>query len=87
LRVTDRLTYDPVRTGVAVLLETRAMSGENWEWNVRHVDRLAGSDALRLAVDAGVELAEIVDTWNPGLAEFERLRDRYLLYPETATDR
>lgn len=87
LRVTDRSVYDPVRTAVAALLEARALSGEAWRWNVRHFDRLAGSDRLRSRIESGVTLAEIVGAWGPGLAQFARLRAPYLIYPEGSTER
>ncbi len=81
LTVTDRLTYDPVRTAVAALLAARRLSGDAWEWRVRHFDRLAGSDRLRLAIDRGTPLDEITSEWAAGVTAFEALRRPYLLYP------
>ncbi len=81
LTVTDRSTYDPVRTAVAALLAARRLSGDAWEWRVRHFDRLAGSDGLRLAIDSGAALDEITSAWADGVAAFETLRRPYLLYP------
>lgn len=81
LTVTDRSTYDPVRTAVAALLAARRLSGDAWEWRVRHFDRLAGSDRLRLAIDRGAPLDEITSEWAADVAAFEALRRPYLLYP------
>lgn len=81
LTVTDRSTYDPVRTAVAALLAARRLSGDAWEWRVRHFDRLAGSDQLRLAIDRGAPLDEITSEWAGDVAAFEALRRPYLLYP------
>lgn len=81
LTVTDRSTYDPVRTAVAALLAARRLSGDAWEWRVRHFDRLAGSDGLRLAIDRGATLDEITSEWAADVAAFETLRRPYLLYP------
>lgn len=80
LTVTDRSAYDPVRTAVAALLAARRLSGDAWEWRVRHFDRLAGSDRLRLAIDRGAPLDEITSEWAAGVAGFEALRRPYLLY-------
>lgn len=80
LTVTDRSAYDPVRTAVAALLAARRLSGDAWEWRVRHFDRLAGSDRLRLAIDRGAPLDEITSEWAAGVAAFEALRRPYLLY-------
>ena len=81
LTVTDRSAYDPVRTAVAALLAARRLSGDAWEWRVRHFDRLAGSDGLRLAIDRGAPLDEITSEWAADVAAFETLRRPYLLYP------
>lgn len=81
LTVTDRSSYDPVRTAAAALLAARRLSGDAWEWRVRHFDRLAGSDGLRLAIDRGASLDEITSEWAADVAAFEALRRPYLLYP------
>jgi uncharacterized protein YbbC (DUF1343 family) len=89
LTVTDRLLYDPVRTALALLVETRAASGDRWEWIVASFDRLAGTDRIRLAIEEAAEatldrrviaVREIADSWSDGLASFERLRAPYLIY-------
>jgi uncharacterized protein YbbC (DUF1343 family) len=74
-------TYDAPRAAVAMLLETRAQSGDRWTWRVSHFDRLAGTDSLRLGIEAGLDLAELTAGWAAELQRFERLRTRYLLYP------
>jgi uncharacterized protein YbbC (DUF1343 family) len=78
--MTDRATYDPTRTAVAALVEARALSGEQWRWNAAHIDRLAGTDQLRLMIDAGRTAAEITAPWAAQLDAFERLRARHLIY-------
>jgi len=80
LVVTDRARYDPVETAVAALIEARSVAGEAWVWNEEHIDRLAGSDRLRLAIDAGASLEEIVGPWAADLAGFDRRRAPYLIY-------
>jgi len=86
--VTDREAYDPVRTAVAALRDARDLAGSRWEWNPPHFDRLAGSDALRLAIEAGEAPAAIAASWDPELAAFRRLRAPYLIYGESgAADR
>jgi uncharacterized protein YbbC (DUF1343 family) len=73
--------YDPTLTAVALLRELRAMSGEEWEWRIGHFDRLAGTDRLRLGIEAGLPLEELTAGWDQGLAAFEQLRAPYLIYP------
>ncbi|HSG46404.1 MAG TPA: DUF1343 domain-containing protein [Longimicrobiales bacterium] len=72
--------YDPTRAAVAALLEARRQAGERWEWREAHFDRLAGTDALRRAVEAGATLEEAVAGWEAQAAAFRDLRRPYLLY-------
>ncbi len=80
LIVVDRERYDPVATATAALLDGYALAGDEWVWNTRHFDRLAGSARLREAIVRGDELEEIAESWGGGLAEFEELRRPYLIY-------
>ena len=73
--------YDPTHAAVALLVETHRMSGTRWGWLQAHFDRLAGTDILRLAIDAGAGVDEIVAGWEKDLEAFKRVRERYLIYP------
>lgn len=77
---TDRAAYDPARAAVAVLAELQALHGDSLTFSVRHFDRLAGTDRLRLALLEGRPAAEITADWNAQLERFEALRRKYLLY-------
>ncbi len=72
--------YDPTEAAAAALIEAAALSGDRWEWREAAFDRLAGTDRLRLAVEAGASLEEVRAAWQPDLIEFRRVRERYLLY-------
>jgi len=76
----DGPAYDPTLAALALLAETRSMSGEHWSWRPGHFDRLAGTDALRTAVDAGASYGELTDGWGAGMADYLALRRLYLLY-------
>ena len=73
--------YDPTEAAVALLVETRRMSGDEWRWLASHFDRLAGTDRLREAIEAGAGSDEIREGWDEALAEFIRVRAPYLIYP------
>ena len=47
---------------------------DNW------IDKLSGSDRLRLMVDAGADTDDVVGAWADELAAFERTRAPYLSY-------
>ena len=73
--------YDPTHAALALLVETRRMSGTQWGWLQTHFDRLAGTDLLRQAIEAGVGADEIRSGWQEELDAFERVREQYLIYP------
>jgi uncharacterized protein YbbC (DUF1343 family) len=86
VKVTDQRAFDPVRTGVAMLVEARrypsfAWRADSWD-RVRPywIDKLTGSDRLRTMIDAGASTADVVGAWSAELAAFEARRRQYLLY-------
>jgi uncharacterized protein YbbC (DUF1343 family) len=72
--------YDAPRVAVAMLVEARRASGDQWSWNVAHIDRLAGTDALRLGLDRGMDAVALTASWDAEVRGFEALREPYLLY-------
>ncbi len=80
LEVTDPDRYDPTRTGVALLVEARRLSGESWSWREAHFDRLAGTDQVRRRLEEGLDVEELTAGWPDQLREFEALRREVLLY-------
>lgn len=79
--VADGPRYDPTLAALALLAETKAMSGERWRWHESHFDRLAGADALRKALDAGAGYTELAERWGAEASGFAARRRPYLLYP------
>ncbi|MBW5485876.1 exo-beta-N-acetylmuramidase NamZ family protein [Streptomyces bambusae] len=81
LLVHDPAAFDPVRTGIGLLVTARrSWSGFAWRAD-RWIDRLTGSDRVRTLVDAGAGVAEVAADWTAGLARFAAVREKYLLYP------
>ncbi|MGW4887696.1 exo-beta-N-acetylmuramidase NamZ family protein [Streptomyces murinus] len=80
IHVTDRAAYDPVRTGIALLVTAREVwDGFAWrsdDW----IDKLTGSDRVRTMIDTGADTDEVVGAWRQELAAFRRIREEYLLY-------
>ncbi|MFF9455097.1 exo-beta-N-acetylmuramidase NamZ family protein [Streptomyces flaveolus] len=80
LHVHDRAAFDPVRTGIGLLVTARrswagfAWRPDNW------IDKLTGSTQVRTMIDAGADTDEVVDGWESELAAFRRTRRQYLLY-------
>ena len=88
IHVVDRESFRPVLTGVALVAAFHAAgSGFRWReppYEYEHVklpfDILAGSSEVRERIEAGVEAGAIARSWESGVAEFERVRKRFLLY-------
>jgi len=80
LTVTDRESYDPTRTAVALLVESRRLAGDRWEWRASHFDRLAGTDALRLGIETGEGLERLTASWDAQTDTFRARRAPYLIY-------
>ncbi len=74
----DRAQFEPVRAGLAIARELRRLYPHQWEFE--KVDRLlVHPEALR-AIDAGLSLAAIVDTYRLELAAFIRPSARSTFY-------
>lgn len=78
--VAESSAYDASTAAVAMLIEARRASGDRWVWRAAHFDRLAGTDALRVGLDAEDDLDTLTSTWSAALTGFEALRAPYLLY-------
>ncbi len=89
IHVTDRRAFRPVLTGVALLQACRRAAPERFAWReppyeYEHqrmpIDILAGSDALRRALDADRSAVDIAAGWDADVARFEAARTPFLLY-------
>lgn len=76
--VTDRHTYRPVRTALLLIDEIRRLHPREFAWSGT-IDRLTGSDKVRLAIEGGT-LPALLDEWDREAAEFRESRQPFLLY-------
>src|SRR5687767_9884979 len=67
-RVTDREAYRPVRTSLLLIDEIRRRHLADFKWTAT-IDRLTGSDKVKLAIEAG-RLAPLLDEWDREAAAF-----------------
>jgi uncharacterized protein YbbC (DUF1343 family) len=68
--ITDRQTYRPVRTALLMIDEIRRRHTADFRWT-GSIDRLAGTDRVRLAIEAGT-LPALVDEWDLAAAAFRQ---------------
>ena len=76
--ITDRNAYRPVRTALMLIDEIKRQHPTDFAWRPS-IDRLTGSDKVRLAIDAD-RLAPLLDAWDREANEFRESRKPYLLY-------
>jgi uncharacterized protein YbbC (DUF1343 family) len=87
LVVTDRGAYRAVRTAMLLIDTIHRLYPNEFAWaggnqrepGMRTIDRLAGTDRFRLAVDAGA-LQPMLDEWDRQAGAFRTLREPFLSY-------
>lgn len=82
--ITDADAYQPTVVGVHMLIAAQAQAAEQGRGSIidrpRVFDLLAGAPALRLDLEAGVPVDDIVGGWQSDLDEFRATTAPYLLY-------
>ncbi len=76
--ITDRQAYRPVRTSLLLIDEIRRQHPNDFAWRPS-IDRLTGSDKVRLGIEAGT-LPSLLEEWDREAAEFVESRRPFLLY-------
>jgi uncharacterized protein YbbC (DUF1343 family) len=80
LAVTDRNTVEPVKLGLTVVAALKEIHPHEMELRHRRFDILTGSQSVRQQLEQHVEPSVIWEGWAEALAEFGRVRQRYLMY-------
>lgn len=89
IHVTNRETFRPAISGIAVVKTAFDMYGEEFKWKnppyeyeyeKNPFDLIAGTSKVREAIERGDLLDSINESWEAPLAEFSRLRRDFLLY-------
>ena len=85
VHVTDRRTFRAVRTGFHAVAAVRRLWTDQFAWRVpregiHNFDRLAGTDRIRLALDRGVGVDDLVSAWEAERQGFLEARASHLLY-------
>lgn len=87
VHITDAHCVDPIRVAVEMLVQAKklypdfAWRKDDWD-KVRPywVDKLSGSIRLRTMIDSGASADQVINAWRGELAQFNRMRQQYLLY-------
>jgi uncharacterized protein YbbC (DUF1343 family) len=81
LIITDPRAFRPVLAAVEILIAVRTIAPRFLSVNAAHLDRDWGTDSLRVGLANGLSADAIESQWADGVADFERLRQRYFQYP------
>jgi len=77
--ITDRSAYRPVRSALTLIDEIRRQHTADFRWT-GSIDRLAGTDRVRLAIEAGT-LPALLDEWDRAAAAFAQETSALRMYP------
>ena len=80
VRVTDRDAIRPLDVGTHMLREVYARHPREWRWKGRGIEELAGSPALRRAVERG-GVEPLLAAWRGNSERFRKASAPYALYP------
>lgn len=80
LNVKDKNIFEPVKSVIAVLVSLKKLFPEFRINSNNFLDKLAGSDVLRIMLNNGNSYEEIVGSFSAELTEFRNKRSQYLLY-------
>lgn len=89
IHVQDRQELRPVITGLALVKTLFELYREDFRWkeppyeyvfDKNPFDVISGTDRLRNAFERGDSLEDLERSWQSELSEFERVRQKYLLY-------
>lgn len=89
IHVIDRDNFDPVITGLTMVKVAHDLYPEHFRWKEgpyeyvydrNPFDVIAGSVKIREALEQGMAISELEQSWQPELADFKKLREDFLLY-------
>ncbi|HTB83292.1 MAG TPA: DUF1343 domain-containing protein [Candidatus Sulfotelmatobacter sp.] len=78
--VTDRAKFNAVVTTLNILTEIKKVYGDKLELHKSYFDHVMGTSSVREAFERGEPVDKIVAAYQPGLDEFAKTREPYLLY-------
>ncbi len=89
IHVTDRRTFRPVLTAIALLEACVRQDPTRFAWRPPPyeyekeklpIDIIAGTDELRLGIERGTPAVALAESWESAVRAFLRTRERFLLY-------
>jgi len=80
VHIMDRDTFNPVVVGLTVIATIHDLYPHEFHFNASDFDRLVGNDRVRQDIEKDVPVSEMQRRWHAELSQFEKVRQKYLLY-------
>jgi uncharacterized protein YbbC (DUF1343 family) len=80
LHVTDRGAFRSIATTLAIVETVKRLYGPKLELHADYFDKVMGTSTVREAIQRNESFRAIVARFEPGIREFAKLRESYLLY-------
>jgi len=80
VHVTDRNSYRPFATALHIVKTIREMYPDKFQFHADYFDKVMGTAKVREGLEKGLEVAEIIKSYDSGLKAFAEARKPYLLY-------
>jgi uncharacterized protein YbbC (DUF1343 family) len=78
--ITQREQINSYWTGIQIIKLLHDLNPDKFEWHAKHFDRLCGSSKIREAIVNHSDLNLLQKAWMKDLEDFQKIRNRYLLY-------
>jgi uncharacterized protein YbbC (DUF1343 family)/CubicO group peptidase (beta-lactamase class C family) len=78
--VDDWARFQPLRTGLTIAGKLHRLNPK--EWQMKRFDVLLGHKATWEGLRGGLTFAQLEKGWRPALERFQKVRRKYLLYPD-----
>jgi uncharacterized protein YbbC (DUF1343 family) len=80
VHVADRNSFEPLRVALHILSLLKKTYPTEFSWRANSIDRLSGTDHIRLEIDKGTHVDQILASWQSALKAFGTARRPHLLY-------
>jgi uncharacterized protein YbbC (DUF1343 family) len=80
IHVTDRNVFQPIATTLNILATVKQLYGNKLVFHQKYLDHVLGNDTVFQGLQSGEPVDQIIAAYQPGLDEFAKERQKYLLY-------
>lgn len=80
IHVLNRDGYRPLESALFIIKTIRDMYPDKFEFHKEYFDKIMGTSKVREALEKGISIKDILDSFKEGLTKFSEIRKPYLLY-------